>query len=81
MGENTYLWKAASGAIPLCQDRENSPPVYEESMIKISIAIDETMKEFDYQKAHDIYESLHEYAVIMEIEKIKSKVIFERSKE
>lgn len=51
-------------------------------MIKISISIDETIKEFDYQKAHDIYESLHEYhAVVMEIEKVQSKVIFERKEE
>ena len=46
-------------------------------MIKITISIDETEKKFDYQKAHNIYESLHEYAVKMDIEKITSKVTFE----
>lgn len=48
-------------------------------MIKITINIDETIKEFDYAKVNDIYEFLHEYPATVEIEKITSKVTFERN--
>jgi len=50
-------------------------------MIKITIYIDETEKDFDYQKAHNIYESLSDSVHRMEVEKIKSRTIFEKEEE
>ena len=47
-------------------------------MIKITIYIDDSLKEFDYLRANTIFESLSDHAVSMEIEKISSRVTFER---
>lgn len=50
-------------------------------MVRITILIAETNKELDHKKYHEIYESLHEYAVTMEIEKIKSRITFEKKED